>query len=248
MDKEREFAALLADVTNLGRQQKGIVSKEQVKEAFEKLELSDDQLALVYDYLKKHGIGIGTPADPDEFLTDEEHNYLKDYEESLSELPEVSDSEKIGITISAMSGDKSAQNRLIEIYLPSVPDIAKMYAEQGIYIEDLIGEGNLVLTSGVTMLGAIEKPEEAEAFLTKMIMDAMEELISDSLDEDARGQKAVKHVQKVADKAAELAKELRRSVTVEELANESDLTVEEIIEAIRMTGNNIEDIDYTEED
>ncbi|SHI15088.1 RNA polymerase primary sigma factor [Butyrivibrio fibrisolvens DSM 3071] len=247
MDKEKEFAALLADVTKLGREQKGIVSEDQVKEAFEALSLSDDQLTLVYDYLKKHGIGIGTPADPEEFLSEEEHNYLKDYEESLKELPEVSENEKIGITISAMSGDKSAQNRLIEIYLPSVPDIAKMYVDQGVYIEDLIGEGNLVLTSGVTMLGAIEKPEEAEAFLTKMIMDAMEELISDSLDEDARGQKAVKHVQKVADKAAELAKELRRSVTVEELAEESGMSVDEIIEAIRMTGNNIEDIDYTEE-
>ena len=247
MDKEKEFAALLADVTKLGREQKGIVSEDQVKEAFKALSLSDDQLALVYDYLKKHGIGIGQPADPEDFLTDEEHNYLKDYEESLKELPEVSENEKIGITISAMSGDKSAQNRLIEIYLPSVPDIAKMYVDQGVYIEDLIGEGNLVLTSGVTMLGAIEKPEEAESFLTKMIMDAMEELIADSLDEDARGQKAVKHVQKVADKAAELAKELRRSVTVDELAAESDLTVDEIIEAIRMTGNNIEDIDYTEE-
>ncbi len=247
MDKEKEFAALLADVTKLGREQKGIVSEDQVKEAFKALSLSDDQLALVYDYLKKHGIGIGQPADPEDFLTDEEHNYLKDYEESLKELPEVSENEKIGITISAMSGDKSAQNRLIEIYLPSVPDIAKMYVDQGVYIEDLIGEGNLVLTSGVTMLGAIEKPEEAEAFLTKMIMDAMEELISDSLDEDARGQKAVKHVQKVADKAAELAKELRRSVTVEELAEESGMSVDEIIEAIRMTGNNIEDIDYTEE-
>ncbi len=247
MDKEKEFAALLADVTKLGREQKGIVSEDQVKEAFEALSLSDDQLTLVYDYLKKHGIGIGTPADPFEYLTEEEHNYLKDYEESLKELPEVSENEKIGITISAMSGDKSAQNRLIEIYLSSVPDIAKMYVDQGVYIEDLIGEGNLVLTSGVTMLGAIEKPEEAEAFLTKMIMDAMEELISDSLDEDARGQKAVKHVQKVADKAAELAKELRRSVTVEELAEESGMSVDEIIEAIRMTGNNIEDIDYTEE-
>jgi len=247
MDKEKEFAALLSEVTRLGREQKGIISEDQVKEAFEQLSLSDDQLTLVYDYLKKHGIGIGTPADPEDFLSDEEHNYLKDYEESLSELPEVSDSEKIGITISAMSGDKSAQNRLIEIYLPSVPDIAKMYVDQGVYIEDLIGEGNLVLTSGVTMLGAIEKPEEAESFLTKMIMDAMEELISDSLDEDARGQKAVKHVQKVADKAKELAKELRRSVTVDELANESGLSVDEIIEAIRMTGNNIEDIDYTED-
>lgn len=247
MDREKEFAALLADVTKLGREQKGIISKEQVKEAFDKLKLSDDQLVLVYDYLKKHGIGIGMPADPDEFLSEEEHNYLKDYEESLSLIEEVSDSEKIGITISAMAGDKSAQNRLIEIYLPTVPDIAKMYADQGVFIEDLIGEGNLVLTSGVTMLGAIEEPGEAEAFLTKMIMDAMEELISDNLDEDARGQKAVKHVQKVADKAAELARELRRSVTVEELANESGLSTDEIIEAIRMTGNNIEDIDYTED-
>jgi RNA polymerase primary sigma factor len=203
-------------------------------------------MKLITDYLKGHGIGIGQPADPEDFLTEDEHDYLNDYLDSLKFLPEATDSEKEGITISAMAGDKSSQNRLIEIYLPMVPDIAKMYVEQGVYLEDLIGEGNIALTRGVTMLKAVDEPGEVESFLTKMMMDSMEEIIADSLDEDARGQKAVRQVQEVADKASELAVELRRKVTVEELSKETGWTQEKIVEAVRMTGNKIEDIDFQE--
>lgn len=247
MDKEQQFAVILAEITKKARTQKNILSKEQVEEAFAELSLQKEQMDLVYDYLSKHGIGIGTPAKEEDYLSEEEHNYLIDYEETLRLLPEATEGEKEGITIAAMSGDKSAQNRLIEIYLPTVPDVAKMYAEQGVYLEDLIGEGNIALTRGVTMLKAIEEPKEAEAFLTKLMMDAMEELVSDNLDEDARSQKAVKQVQEVADKAAELAEELRRKVTVEELVRETGWDAEKILEAIEMTGNKIEDIDYKEE-
>jgi RNA polymerase primary sigma factor len=115
-----------------------------------------------------------------------------------------------------------------------------------VYLEDLIGEGNIALTRGVTMLKAVDEPGEVESFLTKMMMDAMEEIIADSLDEDARGQKAVRQVQEVADKASELAVELRRKVTVEELSKETGWTQEKIVEAVRMTGNKIEDIDFQE--
>jgi len=246
MTREEEFSAKLNELTKKARNQKGIVSNEQIDDAFSFMELTDDNRKLIEGYLKSHGIGIGAAPDPSEYLSEKEHNYLEDYLESISQLPTVTDAEKEGITISAMSGDKSAQNRLIEIYLPLVPDIARMYVEQGVYLEDLIGEGNIALTKGVTMLKAIEKPMEAESFLTKLMMDAMEDIIADSLDEDARGQKAVKLVQEVADKAKELANDLRRKVTVYELADESGMDVSKIIEAVRMSGNNIEDIDFEE--
>ena len=245
MSPEELFAKRLAELVDTARGQKGIVSDEQLKEAFP--ELTEDKRGLIEDYLKGPGIGIGVAPKPEEFLTEEEHDYLKDYIASLSELPEVSDGEKEGITISAMAGDVSAQKRLIEIYLPLVPDIARMYAEQGVYLEDLIGEGNIALTTGVTMLKAIESPGEAEQFLSKLIMDAMEEAVSDALDEDARGQRAIKQVQEVADKASELAEELRRKVTIDELAKETGMDRNKIIEAVEMTGFKIEDIDYEED-
>jgi len=52
-------------------------------------------------------------------------------------------------------------------------------------------------------------------------------------------------VNAVADKARELSEELRRNVTVEELAEESGMSVKTINDAIRMSGFKIENIDTT---
>ena len=49
----------------------------------------------------------------------------------------------------------------------------------------------------------------------------------------------------MADKARELSEELRRNVTVEELAEESGMSVKTINDAIRMSGFKIENIDTT---
>ena len=39
-----------------------------------------------------------------------------------------------------MAGDADAKHRMIEIFLPQVAEIAKLYAGQGVFLEDLIGE------------------------------------------------------------------------------------------------------------
>ena len=161
MNREVLFAKTLEDVRKLAKEQGNCVSEEQVKEAFAALDLDNDQLQMVFDYLVKHKVGIGQPVDPDEYLTDEERNYLQDYLDEIEQLPTYTQGEKEACTISAMAGDMDAQNRLVEMYLPAVIDVAKIYAGQGVLLEDLIGEGNVALTIGVTMLGCFENAKEA---------------------------------------------------------------------------------------
>ena len=52
----------------------------------------------------------------------------------------------------------------------------------------------------------------------------------------------------MADLAAELAEALMRKVTPEELAQEGEVTIEEIREAVRLSGNKIEDLDTKDMD
>ncbi len=243
-NKEQKFAALLAELTKNARRAGGVVTEEEIQDTFSELELDDEQLALIKDYLRQHNIGIGEALDSSEYLTKEENGYLDNYLEELSMIENVSDGEKEAIIISAMAGDVSSQKRLIELCLNMVVDIAKLYAEQGVLLEDLIGEGNIALTKAVSELSAVESPGECDSFLAQMIMDSMENLIEDDAAESSRGQKAVKLVQEVADKARELADELRRSCTVEELAEETGWDINKIIEAVKVSGNQIEDIDY----
>ena len=247
-NKEKEFAEVLKHVTRTARENKNFITKEQVAEAFEELELDEAQLKMVFDYLTKRGIGVDEQPEIEDNLTEEETNYLSDYIESMNVINRLEEGALEAMQMAAIDGDKNAQAKLIEHYLPLVVDVARMYKEQGVFIEDLIGEGNLALTRGVTMLDAVGEPAEVEGFLYKLMLDAMERLIEDNLSEDAGMAKVLALVQEVADKAKDLSKDLRRKVTVEELMEETGWDEEKIRNAIKFSGDNIEDLDSGEND
>ena len=245
MNREVLFAQKLEEVRNLAKEQGNCIMESQVQEAFAELDLNGEQLQMVYDYLVKHKVGINQPVNMDDFLSDEERNFLQDYLDELALLESLSDGEKEAVTISAMAGDLDAQAKLIEVFLPEVVEIAKIYTGMGVLIEDLIGEGNVALTMGVSMLGCAEKPSEVQGMLAKMVMDAMEEFIAENADAEKADQKVADKVNKVMEKAKALSEDLHRKVTVEELAQETRMSEKYIREAIRFSGNQIE---YIEEE
>lgn len=242
-NQEILFAKTLEHVKKQAKEQGNCIAKEQVEEAFSFLSLSEEQLALVYDYLNKHKIGIGEPVDLDDYLSEEEKNYLEEYVKELAELETVSSGEKEAVILSAMAGEAQAQQKLILIFLPQVVEIARLYAGQGIFLEDLVGEGNVALTIGVTMLGCLEHPDEADGMLAKMIMDAMENCIAEAMEESNKDKKVLNKVSRVAAQAKELARELQRKVTPAELAEEMGISEKSIREAMRMSGFAIEELE-----
>ena len=240
-----EFARVLQQLKDTARLQENMLTSEQIQEAFDSLSLTEEQMGLIHEYLNKSNIGVDAPSDSDANLTSEDTSYLNMYLEELKDLPEVTDGEKRAVMMSALAQDSSACSKLTEIFLPQVVEIAKLYAGQGALVEDLIGEGNVALSMGVTMLDCVESIDEIDGFLAKMIMDAMEEYISDDTDSHQAGEKVLDKVNLVNDKSKEMAEELLRKVTVEELAQEMQLDEEEIREAIRLSANHME---YIEED
>lgn len=250
MEKEILFAKMLEKVKKQGREQGNRISKEQVREAFAELALEEAQLTLVYDYLEKHRIGV----DREDFseasskgggdnLTREETDYLQEYLESLRELPALSGGEKEAVFLSSMAGEASSQKKLVEAFLPQVPEMARIYAGQGVYLEDLIGQGNMALSEGVSMLGAAESAQDAEGMLAWFIMDAMEKLIAETAENRSTDKKLEDRVNHIAEQARELAADLRRKVTIEELAQETGISEEEIGDVYRLSGYRIEDLE-----
>jgi len=243
MDRELLFAKKIEEIRVLAKEQGGILSKAQVEEAFAEIGFKADDLGPVYDYLKAKRIGIDEKVNVDEFLSEDDINYLDMYLESLKELKEYTDGEKKAYYMAAMAGERDAKDKVIEIMLPDVVDLAKLYTGQGMLIEDLIGEGNVALSMAVEMLGALETPDEVEATLASSIMSAMEEAIGIEVEEKKVDDKLVNRVNKVAAQAEELAAALGRKVTVEELVAEGKTTTKEVLDAIRLSGGKIEDID-----
>ena len=245
MDKEQLlFAQTLEQLKETARLQENMLTSEQVQEAFESMNLGEAQLALIHEYLQKNNIGIDEPGKVDENLTDEDVNYLAIYLDELKELPVVSDGEKRAVMMSAIAQDMTACNKLVEIFLPQVVEIAKLYAGQGALVEDLIGEGNVALATAVTMLDCVESIDEVEGFLGKMIMDAMQDYIGEDSDNKSVDEQILEKVNRIHEKAKEMAEELLRKVTVAELAKEMGIEEEEIFEAIRLSANHM---DYIEE-
>lgn len=247
ISRETLFARNLEKVRRIARTQGNCISREQVGVAFSQLELNDAQMQMVLDYLTKHKIGIDEPADPNDFLTDPERDFLQDYLDEIGRLPDWNEGEKEAATISAMAGDGRARQRLTEIYLKDVVDIAKLYVGQGVCLEDLIGEGNVALAMGVEMLGSLESPLEAPGMLARLMMDAMEEFIEESAANARTDKMAADKVNQVADKAKRLADKLHRKVTPRELMEETGLSLKAIQDALRMSGYKIEEVDYAQD-
>lgn len=248
MNKEELFVQALQQIKDLGKEQGGQVSEIQLSEIFAEyeFEMDDSHKELIVEYLKNNGIGIGENLNPEDYLSKEEADYLNQYIEEVEQLQKLSDGQREAVTISAMAGDKDAQNKLIEIYLPYVAEVAKLYAGQGVFLEDLIGEGNVALAMGVTMLDCIEKPSEVQGMLGSMMMDAMEEYIKENTDEQQRDKKLADRVNKIAELAREVADDLGRKITPKELAEEKNVSVKAVLEAVRLSGNKIEDLDVAE--
>lgn len=245
-NNEAKFARILEEVKYTGRIQGGYISKDDVIHAFEDMDLNEDQLNMVFEYLKTNQIGLDKPMNESEYLSDTEVDILAQYKEELSLNEPVGEGKKEALVMAAMNNDSSAYPELIGYYLPKVLEIAKLYANQGVFLEDLIGEGNLAVAEGVTMLGAMEKPSEADGMIIKLIMDAMEGIIGDTFKEQSEDRKLADKVNTVSDKARELSEELGRKVSVEELAESSGLSKKAIMNALSVSGLNIEYIENPE--
>ena len=231
---QQAFIAGLEQLKETARLQGNMLTREQINEEFGKWQLDEEQLTLIYDYLNKSNIGI------DESGNVQDVNFLEMYLSELKELPNVTDGEKRAVMMSALAGDKDAQAKLVEIYLPTVVELSKLYAGQGVLVEDLIGEGNVALSLAVTMLGCVDGIDEVEGFLVKMIMDAMETSIGEDSDNREVGETVLNKVNEVNDKAKELYENLLRKVSAKEVAEELGLTEDKVNEAVKLSADHID--------
>ena len=244
---EKEFTLRINDLLELAADQENVLFTEQIYEIFPETKDDKNRMQIILDFLKEKRIGIDEKPDAEQSLSDDEKKYLEFYLEDLRAQGDLTDGEREAFMLSAMSGEEDAKTTVITDYLKNVVEIAKLYAGQGVLLEDLIGEGNIALLGAVDMLGAMENAKEAEGFLAKSVMDAMQDLIGRTFDEKAAEEKLLKLVNKVSEKAKELSEELKRKVTIEELSEEYKISKSQILKALKLTANKIEEIEIPED-
>ena len=127
MNQEEIFVKELSALVRLGKNQGNQLSFGQIKEAFTQSKIADEKLPFIYEYLQKNQIRIDEEFDPDEVMGSEDRDFLGMFMEELKLLPKISDKEKEELILRAMEDDKQAQQKLVEVYLPKVVEIAKLY-------------------------------------------------------------------------------------------------------------------------
>lgn len=247
MNEQEEFLKKINELTELALDQENVIFEDQLYMIFPEVKGDSTKLDIIKSFLNEKKIGLNKKLELNELITEDEKNYLDFYLEELKEIEELSKGEREGYLLSAMAGDEDAKLKIINDSLKNVVDISRLYAGQGVLVEDLIGEGNLALISALDFLGSCENASDAETFLSSRVMDAMQDLVAANMDESSSEEKLLKKVEKVSKAAKELSEAYRRKVTVDELALESKMSRKYIIEALKLTANKIEEIEIPEE-
>ena len=244
---EQQFREQLSALVALAKEQKMCISETQLNDYFPDVAQQEEQRNLLLDNLKSQKITVGEKADLDEFLSMEDKDYLQEYMETIKQIEVMEQEELEEVMKSAIMEDNDAQQVLLAQFLSQAVELAKLYAGQGVLLEDLIGEANLALTLAVADLGCLEPEgdvwEEVSGFLGKEMMDQLEKLINEEAEEKDTDQKIADKVNRVADVARELSEEMRRKVSLEEICSNSELTAEEVEEAIKLSGQKIDTIE-----
>ncbi len=267
--EQQEFEAGLEKALNKARKNHNSITMGQLEEIFGGIAGDDRHREILLAYFKSKNITVFTGDEEtdreaaEKALTEEfsydpkDKQYLDQYLEELSAMEKISDRELESLLLKVGAGDRQAQAEVLQAYLGKAADLARTYANQGILMEDLIGEANLALTEAVMELDHYIDAQQSvgsllsdvESFLGERMMDAMEAMIREEMAEKDADQEMASRVNLVADAARELSNELGRKVSVTELAGNTELGEEQIREAIRILGNGKSAIDIlTDED
>lgn len=249
MKNREEFLKQLNDLVKIAKDNGNQITGEDVKAYFSEADLTEEQIELVFDYLLaqkvvvKGYLKMSAPEEKDEATyTEEEEAYLKDYAKEFNAFQKEQPNEREALYQKVVQGDEKAINRLVELYLPTVVEIAKEMYHPGIFLGDMIQEGGLGLVLGI---GQVTDVSSAHTTITAQIRQSLQMMIEEYEEVRNRDQKMVAKVNMLDEAIKTLTEELGRKVTIDELAIHIGMTEEEIMDILRLMG---EDHDEDEQD
>jgi RNA polymerase primary sigma factor len=171
-------------------------------------------------------------------FTNRESQSLDKYLQEIGKVDLLSPEDEIQLAIKIRKGDRSAFEQLTKANLRFVVSVAKQYQNQGLSLGDLINEGNLGL------IKAASRYDETRGF--KFISYAVwwiRQSILQALAEQSRIVRLplnrVGTLNKIGKAYNSLEQEFERDPNPSELAKELQMNVEEVAEALKISGRHI---------
>lgn len=157
--------------------------------------------------------------------------YYQMYLDELEGIIPCSAEEEADLLLRVSKGDAAAKKRLTEGFLGYITEIAKEYAERGLPMGDLVQEANLALIMTVDAWREGDFREQLKAQVEAALTAALEEQGQAS----QVGKELAARVNVLKDISQQMAEELGREASVEELAEKMKMTGEEIKAIMKLT-------------
>ena len=239
---EAVFAAKMKGLMALAKKKKRILDNKDIEEQLSDIELDQEQIDKVYDYLESQGIDVVSnieleeenPEDKELDLTIAENSiniddHVRMYLKEIGKVALLSGDEEIELAKRIENGDEEAKRRLAEANLRLVVSIAKKYVGRGMLFLDLIQEGNLGLLKAVEKFD-YRKGYKFSTYDTWWIRQAITRAIADQARTIRIPVHMVETINKLIRVSRQLLQELGREPTDDELAAEMQMPVEKVRE------------------
>lgn len=251
MDKKLEFNEALSALVEFATVNGNIITSNDVKAHFKDIIDDDAKYEAVYQYLISQKVKISDIDENDEMVdavlpnaaeTEEGKAFLKMYYDEVAELKsDVSDDASVGITGDALdklvadsiSGDKEAIDKLTKLHLPLVIDIAGEFKNTPLRESDLIGTGNVALFEAIVSFDG--NSSDYTEYLKTYIRGSIERAIEDEVSSVRVFNHIANRANALSDATTELAKELEREATMEELCEKLSLPEDEVRNVMKMS-------------
>ena len=175
------FMETLRAVAEVTRTAQGGLSKEEILKYFEGMELTEEHVEMIYQYLQlPPEVQTGEPETEEEEEpviveeeSQEENVYFQMYLDDLAQIDEMSEDEMQEAYKKLLAGDAAVVGEICESWLGTIAQMAIPYAEQGAILEDVIQEGNMGLLIKLSELAGAGEVPGIDAILEGAVSAAM---------------------------------------------------------------------------
>lgn len=248
------FMETLRSVQEIAKASPEPMTREEIQEFFQDMELSSQQQEMIYEYLQKpkeepkkedtkeqRKKSSGKSIDGGKKASHSQH--FQTYLNEIKNLPEMSQEAKMELYQGLLAGEKATVSVISTQWLKRIADIAKSYVTSQVLVEDLVQEGNMGLLLGMEeLLGARERYEEMATDVSSMeqkiesfVREAMEQYRQETEGRNSGDHTILAKVNLVHEARKVLAEENGTIPTLQELSDFTKISVEEVSDIIALS-------------
>ena len=260
--QQEQFTKALLGLVDLAKTKKNVLQYGEINDAFKGLELTEDKMDLVLEYLEKQKIDIVNAEvgvdnaedlilDNDDIILDDEDEVeiiddvdvlegvstedpVRMYLKEIGNVPLLTTEQEVELAKRVEAGDEEAKKQLTEANLRLVVSIAKKYVGRGMPFLDLIQEGNMGLMKAVDKFD-YTKGYKFSTYATWWISQAITRGIADTGRTIRVPVHMVETINKTLRMTRTLLQELGREPTPEEVAERLNVSVSRVREVLKIS-------------